>query len=88
MSRGFLCTMFGLGMTASSWFTPWDWPAWPGFFVAQTFTPNFHEFGGGAKAAVLVALIAINSVTWAALAYATSVAATRLRESRRARSSR
>lgn len=67
MSRGFVCALFGLGMTLFSWFGPWEWPAWPAFGVLHLVFGkggSFVELPFGARAAVVVVLIAINTAAW------------------------
>ena len=72
MSRGFLCTLFGLGMTVFSWLGPWGWPAWPAFGVLYLVFGrtggSFSELPFAERAAIIVGLIIINSGTWALVA--------------------
>lgn len=71
MSRSFLCTLIGVGMTILSWYGPWAWPAAPAFAVLHVVFGNgasWQELPYVARGAVLVALIAINSGFWALVA--------------------
>lgn len=71
MSRGFLCTLFGLGMTVFSWFGPWEWPAWPAFGALHLVFGKgggFSELPFNERAAIVVVLIVVNSGTWALIA--------------------
>jgi hypothetical protein len=69
VSRGFLCTLFGLGMTVFSWLGPWAWPAWPAFgvqiLVFGRSGGSFAELPFGVRAAFIVVLIIANSAAWA-----------------------
>jgi peptide-methionine (S)-S-oxide reductase len=69
MSRTFLASLGGLSMTIFSWFSPWAWPAWPALTLLDIL-PRPANYGG--RAAVVVALIAINSAVWAGIFYAMS----------------
>ncbi len=71
VSRGFLCSLLGIGMTIFSWYGPWAWPAWPAFAVLNLVFGNgaaWQELPYGQRAAVVVVLIIINSGFWALLA--------------------
>ena len=72
MSRGFLCTLFGLGMTVFSWFGPWEWPAWPAFgalfLIFGKTGGTFSELPFAARGAIVVFLIVVNSGSWAVAA--------------------
>ena len=74
MSRGFVCTLFGIAMTVFAWFGPWLWPAWPAFTVIRLAFQSrgvvWTELSFGIRAAVLVGLIVINVGFWAAVAAA------------------
>ena len=68
MSRAFICCLIGIAMTLFAWFGPWEWPAWPAFTVlAIAFDGNdaYQELPHAARAAVLIALIIVNSGFWA-----------------------
>ena len=72
MSRGFISALFGIGMTIFSWYGPWEWPAWPAFAalrVAFGKGQDWVELPYNTRAAVLVALIAINVGVWGAVAW-------------------
>lgn len=71
MSRTFICILIGLGVTLFSWYGPWAWPAAPAFAALHLVFGNgasWQELPYLARAAVLVALIAINSGCWALVA--------------------
>ena len=76
VSRGFVCTLIGLGMTVFSWFGPWAWPAWPALTVLDLVFGgsggSFAELPFRLRAATIVGLIAINSAAWAVAAAAAS----------------
>jgi hypothetical protein len=86
LSRGFICTMFGIGMTLFSWFGPWAWPAWPALTTmrilvgAQT---SFADLPYATRGAILVLLIAINIACWAAAGWVVWWAAQRMTTRRR-----
>lgn len=66
MSRGFIATLIGIGITIASWFSPWEWPAWP----ALTLLSIAHRPGTyGGRALLVIVLIAVNAAFWAAIAY-------------------
>jgi hypothetical protein len=68
MSRGFLSSLGGIGMTLFAWFGPWAWPAWPAFTIIDlAFGTNsaFAELPLTTRAAVVTVLIAANVVFWA-----------------------
>ncbi|MGZ7042070.1 MAG: hypothetical protein ACXVH7_09800, partial [Thermoanaerobaculia bacterium] len=73
VSRGFVCSLLGIGMTVFSWYGPWAWPAWPAFTVLHLVFGTgaaWQELPYGQRAAVVVVLIIINSGFWALLAAA------------------
>jgi len=63
MSRGFVCTLFGVAVTVAAWFSPWSWPAWPALVVLDLFSRVPLTYAE--RAAMVVALIAINVAAWA-----------------------
>jgi hypothetical protein len=67
MSRGFLCAIFGVAMTLFSWFAPWAWPAFPALTTMRLF-PDFADFSFAVRGTIIVLVIAINVVFWAAAA--------------------
>ncbi|HET7710768.1 MAG TPA: hypothetical protein VFL80_02455 [Thermoanaerobaculia bacterium] len=72
MSRGFFCSLTGIGMTLFAWYGPWEWPAWPAFAVLYAVFGRTHtwwELPFAARAAVLTALIAINVAVWGLLMF-------------------
>jgi hypothetical protein len=82
VSRGFISTVVGLGMTLFAWFSPWEWPAWPAFGVISiAFGSNsaFADLPMTTRAAVVVGLIIFNSACWAAVAWVVITAIIRLR---------
>ena len=85
MSRSFICTVIGVGMTILSWYGPWAWPAAPAFAVLHVVFGNgasWQELPYVARGAVLVALIMINSGFWALVAASIWFAVRRLRSLR------
>jgi hypothetical protein len=71
MSRGFVCSLFGIGMTVFSWYGPWEWPAWPAFAVLHAVFgsgTSWQELPYAARGAVLIVLIIVNSGFWGGLA--------------------
>lgn len=72
MSRGFLCSLLGLGMTLFSWYGPWAWPAWPAFTAIDLVFGHsgFSEYPFGVRSAIVVLLIVWNVAFWAVVAYA------------------
>ena len=88
MSRGFLCTLFGIAITAFGWIAPgWllpgGWPAWPGFLALRLafgkHGADYLELSYAARATTLVVLIVINIATWALLAWLATIAITKVR---------
>lgn len=74
MSRGFIASLFGIGMTLFSWYGPWAWPAWPAFATLHLIFgsgQSWLELETPRRAAVLVLLIAVNVGFWGLLAYVT-----------------
>ena len=69
MSRGFISLLTGIGMTLFSWYGPWEWPAWPAFTAVRLAfgSGGYDELPFAQKAAVLVGLIVLNVVFWAAI---------------------
>lgn len=69
MSRAFLSLLTGIAMTLFSWYGPWEWPAWPAFAAVRFFfgSGGYDELPFAQKAAVLVGLIVLNVVFWAAI---------------------
>ncbi len=85
MSRGFLSSLAGLGMTLLAWYGPWEWPAWPAFLALHTVfgrTDTWWELPFGVRAAVLTALIALNVAAWGAVAFLMMRAGSRLTRER------
>jgi hypothetical protein len=73
VSRGFVCSLFGIAMTVFSWYGPWEWPAWPAFALLHLVFGSgaaWQELPYGQRAAVVIVLIIINSGFWALLAAA------------------
>ena len=86
MSRGFLASLTGIGLTILSWYGPWEWPAWPAFTVIRLVFgkgQSWLELPYNTRAAVLMGLIAINVGVWAAVAIALMKASVRLSATRR-----
>lgn len=69
ISRGFASALGGVAMTLFAWYGPWAWPAWPAFTAIDAVfgKSGFAELPYAQRAAVLVALIALNSAFWAAI---------------------
>lgn len=66
----FLCTLAGVAMTLFAWYGPWAWPGFPAFGairIAFGSHEGLAELPSGRRAAWMVALIALNTLTWAAL---------------------
>lgn len=75
MSRGFLSTLAGIGMTLLAWFGPWAWPAWPAFtLIDLAFGSNtaFAELPFAMRAAAVTTLIVVNVSFWAAIVWIAS----------------
>jgi hypothetical protein len=73
MSRGFVCSLVGIGVTVLSWYGPWSWPAFPAFaLLGLVFGDGagYHELEPGGRAAVITGLIAFNSAVWAGVVWA------------------
>ena len=80
MSRGFLSALAGIAMTIFSWYGPWEWPAWPAFAVIDLVFGTgawYQDLSFGARAVVIVILIAINVAAWAGVAWLLAGAAAR-----------
>lgn len=89
MSKSFIFTVIGLAMTLASWYGPWAWPAAPAFAALHLVFGNgasWQELPYAGRAAVLVALIAINSGCWALVAASIWFAVRRVRSLRPMRS--
>ena len=70
LSRGFVCMLIGFAMTLFAWFGPWEWPGMPALFVMRKFFGGSYDgFAQTKRALVLLLLIAINSISWAIVAY-------------------
>ena len=67
MSRGFVSALIGLAITIFSWFSPWEWPAWPALTLLS-FAPRPGTYFG--RALFVTLLIALNTAFWSAVAYA------------------
>jgi len=83
-SPAFLRTLFGIGVTVLSWFSPWSWPAWPALAVLGiAFTPerSFVALPYPARATVVFVVLVINVATWAVVAGLITQVRNRLRES-------
>ena len=72
MSRGFLASLLGIGMTLLAWFGPWAWPGWPALTIIDlAFGSNtaFAELPFVMRAITVTMLIVFNVTFWAALAW-------------------
>jgi hypothetical protein len=69
LSRGFVATLGGVGMTLLAWFGSWSWPGWPASLTLDLLGrfASFPELPRVAKASVVVLLILINVGCWAAV---------------------
>jgi hypothetical protein len=83
LSRGFVCSLIGIGMTLFAWYGPWEWPAWPAFTALDLFFGHggYAELPFTQRAAVLVGLIVLNVGSWGLATYAALAAVDRLRRS-------
>jgi hypothetical protein len=82
LSRGFVCSLFGIAMTLFAWYGPWEWPAWPAFTAVDLFFGHggYSELPFAQRAAVLVGLIVLNVGSWAAVSYSALAAFRRVRK--------
>jgi hypothetical protein len=70
MSRGFIATLAGVGVTLLAWYGPWEWPGWPAFTaISLVFGNAFSELPFAARAASIVGLLVINIGFWVLIAY-------------------
>ena len=86
MSRGFIASLAGIGMTIFSWYGPWELPAWPAFAIIRLVFgkgQSWLELPYNTRAAVLVALIAVNVGVWAGVAWGLMRASVRVSAARR-----
>ncbi len=69
VSRGFVASLFGIGMTLLAWFGSWAWPGWPASLAVDVLAKyaDFPDLPRPVKGTVVVLLIIINVGTWAAL---------------------
>ena len=69
VSRGFVASLFGIGMTLLAWFGSWAWPGWPASLALDVLGKyaDFPDLPQPVKGTVVVLLIIINVGTWAAL---------------------
>jgi hypothetical protein len=68
-------------VTVFAWFSPWLWPGWPAVTVMQYLALHFDydERPYAVRAAIIVGVMILNIVSWAAVAYIAWRAAERIR---------
>ncbi len=72
ISRGFASALAGVAITILAWFGPWSWPAWPALAVLRAAFPAERSFASlpfGARATIVVLVIAANVAAWGALTF-------------------
>jgi hypothetical protein len=72
ISRGFVGALVGLAISVLAWCGSWMWPAWPAFAALHLAFPKggFGDLTFPARAAVIVALLALNVACWGLIAVA------------------